>query len=64
VRADDQPRIASEQRLEGGQQGPDLAVVGDARSVQGNVQVGPDQHSLAGDCQVINGSHERIVRLA
>ena len=55
VRADGHlGRAALEQQLQGRQRGADASVVGDAAVLERHVQVGADEHALAGDVGVAN----------
>ena len=59
VRADDHlGRVALEQQPERRQRRADPRVVGDATVLERHVQVGPDQHALAGDVGVANRTRQ------
>src|SRR5699024_5561329 len=49
-------------KLLNGRQGrADTPVVGDAVTVEGHVQVGPDEHACAGDVEVVDRSHAGLL---
>ena len=62
VRGDDHPGARLGERLDGGQDGADAAVVGDGRAVERHVEVGADEDPLAGDAfgeKFVDRLHER-----
>ena len=49
MRAEDQAHPAFAEQLDRRQRGPDSPIVADSAGLEGNVEVGAQQHPLAGD---------------